>query len=210
MNIFLELFWIFFRIGLFTIGGGYAMIPMITQEIVDNKGWLTDSQLLNYIGISESTPGPFAINIATFVGNSQAGILGGVVATFAVVLPSLIIILIFAAIYSRVIKNKYLRGAFDGIKPVVTGLISAAGISIAIKVVFPLMDLKNFSSAGSWFNKFDWISLIFVAVAFAVSNIKIKNKKINPVILIIGGGVVGYLVFGLLIPAVAPGYLASG
>lgn len=210
MNILLELFWIFFRIGLFTIGGGYAMIPMITQEIVDNKGWLTDSQLLNYIGISESTPGPFAINIATFVGNSQAGILGGVVATFAVVLPSLIIILIFAAIYSRVIKNKYLRGAFDGIKPVVTGLISAAGISIAIKVVFPLMDLKNFSSAGSWFNKFDWISLIFVAVAFAVSNIKIKNKKINPVILIIGGGVVGYLVFGLLVPAVAPGYLASG
>ena len=93
--IYLELFWIFFRIGLFTIGGGYAMIPMITQEIVDEKGWLTDTQLLNYIGISESTPGPFAINIATFVGTSQGGVLGGVVATFSVVLPSLIIILIF-------------------------------------------------------------------------------------------------------------------
>lgn len=92
--IYLELFWIFFRIGLFTIGGGYAMIPMITQEIVDEKGWLTDTQLLNYIGISESTPGPFAINIATFVGTSQGGVLGGVVATFSVVLPSLIIILI--------------------------------------------------------------------------------------------------------------------
>ena len=81
--IYLELFWIFFRIGLFTIGGGYAMIPMITQEIVDEKGWLTDTQLLNYIGISESTPGPFAINIATFVGTSQGGVLGGVVATFS-------------------------------------------------------------------------------------------------------------------------------
>lgn len=208
--IYLELFWIFFRIGLFTIGGGYAMIPMITQEIVDNKGWLTDSQLLNYIGISESTPGPFAINIATFVGASQGGILGGAVATFSVVLPSLIIILIFSAVYSKISKNRFLRGAFDGIKPVVTGLISAAGVSIALKVVLPLMNLKDFSSAGSWFDSFDWVSLILVAAAFGVSNIKIKNKKINPVILIVGGGVAGYLVFGLLIPAVAPGYFTAG
>ena len=169
--IYLELFWIFFRIGLFTIGGGYAMIPMITQEIVDEKGWLTDTQLLNYIGISESTPGPFAINIATFVGTSQGGVLGGVV---------------------------------------VTGLISAAGVSIALQVILPLMNLKDFSSADSWFDKFDWVSLILVAAAFGASRIKIKNKKLNPVILIVGGGVVGYLVFGLLIPAVAPGYIAAG
>ena len=195
---------------LFTIGGGYAMIPMITQEIVDEKGWLTDTQLLNYIGISESTPGPFAINIATFVGTSQGGVLGGVVATFSVVLPSLIIILIFAAIYSKISKNRFLRGAFDGIKPVVTGLISAAGVSIALQVILPLMNLKDFSSADSWFDKFDWVSLILVAAAFGASRIKIKNKKLNPVILIVGGGVVGYLVFGLLIPAVAPGYLAAG
>ena len=208
--IYLELFWIFFRIGLFTIGGGYAMIPMITQEIVDEKGWLTDTQLLNYIGISESTPGPFAINIATFVGTSQGGVLGGVVATFSVVLPSLIIILIFAALYSKISKNRFLRGAFDGIQPVVTGLISAAGVSIALQVILPLMNLKDFSSADSWFDKFDWVSLILVAAAFGASCIKIKNKKLNPVILIVGGGVVGYLVFGLLIPAVAPGYLAAG
>ncbi len=208
--IYLELFWIFFRIGLFTIGGGYAMIPMITQEIVDEKGWLTDTQLLNYIGISESTPGPFAINIATFVGTSQGGVLGGVVATFSVVLPSLIIILIFAAIYSKISKNRFLRGAFDGIKPVVTGLISAAGVSIALQVILPLMNLKDFSSADSWFDKFDWVSLILVAAGFGASRIKIKNKKLNPVILIVGGGVVGYLVFGLLIPAVAPGYIAAG
>ena len=208
--IYLELFWIFFRIGLFTIGGGYAMIPMITQEIVDEKGWLTDTQLLNYIGISESTPGPFAINIATFVGTSQGGVLGGVVATFSVVLPSLIIILIFAAIYSKISKNRFLRGAFDGIKPVVTALISAAGVSIALQVILPLMNLKDFSSADSWFDKFDWVSLILVAAAFGASRIKIKNKKLNPVILIVGGGVVGYLVFGLLIPAVAPGYIAAG
>ena len=201
--IYLELFWIFFRIGLFTIGGGYAMIPMITQEIVDEKGWLTDTQLLNYIGISESTPGPFAINIATFVGTSQGGVLGGVVATFSVVLPSLIIILIFAAIYSKISKNRFLRGAFDGIKPVVTGLISAAGVSIALQVILPLMNLKDFSSADSWFDKFDWVSLILVAAAFGASRIKIKNKKlfirlfkkISP---------------GLLIPAVAPGYIAAG
>ena len=125
-------------------------------------------------------------------------------ATFSVVLPSLIIILIFAAIYSKISKNRFLRGAFDGIKPVVTGLISAAGVSIALQVILPLMNLKDFSSADSWFDKFDWVSLILVAAAFGASRIKIKNKKLNPVILIVGGGVVGYLVFGLLIPAVAP------
>lgn len=107
--IYLELFWIFFRIGLFTIGGGYAMIPMITQEIVDEKGWLTDTQLLNYIGISESTPGPFAINIATFVGTSQGGVLGGVVATFSVVLPSLIIILILRLSTRKSAKTDFER-----------------------------------------------------------------------------------------------------
>ena len=94
--IYLELFWIFFRIGLFTIGGGYAMIPMITQEIVDEKGWLTDTQLLNYIGISESTPGPFAINIATYVGAETGGIGGALCATLGVVLPSFVCILIVA------------------------------------------------------------------------------------------------------------------
>lgn len=100
-------------------------------------------------------------------------------ATFSVVLPSLIIILIFAAIYSKISKNRFLRGAFDGIKPVVTGLISAAGVSIALQVILPLMNLKDFSSADSWFDKFDWVSLILVAAAFGASPYQNKEQKIK-------------------------------
>ena len=92
MEVLLELFWVFFRIGLFTFGGGYAMIPMIQDLIVDEYGWVGTEEIMNFIAISESTPGPFAINMATFVGTSQYGILGAIVASFAVILPSFIII----------------------------------------------------------------------------------------------------------------------
>ena len=88
MIILLELFWVFFQIGLFTFGGGYAMIPMMQDFIVDQKGWVSYEEIMNFIAISESTPGPFAINMATFVGTSQYGILGAIVATIAVILPS--------------------------------------------------------------------------------------------------------------------------
>ena len=92
MEILLELFWVFFQIGLFTFGGGYAMIPMIQDLVVDEKKWVTYEEIMNFIAISESTPGPFAINMATFVGTTQYGLLGAIVATIAVILPSFIII----------------------------------------------------------------------------------------------------------------------
>ena len=102
--IYFQLFYTFFLIGLFTFGGGYAMIPMIEDQVV-GKGWMTDAQLSDFIAISESTPGPFAINISTFVGSQTAGILGAVCSTLGVILPSLIIIILVAIILSKFLKN---------------------------------------------------------------------------------------------------------
>ena len=127
-----ELFITFFQIGLFTFGGGYAMIPMI-QDAVLRKEWMTEQELIDFIAISESTPGPFAINIATYVGAETVGILGSVFATLGVVLPSFIIILIIAKIMDKFIKNKYVQRALTGIKAVVLGLILSTGIIFVIK-----------------------------------------------------------------------------
>ncbi|MEG1535501.1 MAG: chromate transporter, partial [Clostridia bacterium] len=117
-----ELFITFFKIGLFTFGGGYAMIPLIKEEVIGH-GWLTEKLILDFIGISESTPGPIAVNLATFVGSSQGGFLGAMCATIGVVLPSFIIILIIAAVFKNFSKNKYVAMIMKGIKPVILGLI---------------------------------------------------------------------------------------
>ena len=128
---YLTLFWEYFKIGLFTIGGGYAMLPLVTQIVDRHSEWnFSEQQLINFIGIAESTPGPFAINLATFVGNTVGsqtdlgafgGILGAFVATVAVVLPSLIIIIVVTILFDRFKTNKYVQGALRGIKPVVVG-----------------------------------------------------------------------------------------
>ena len=116
--IYLQLFFEFFLIGLFTFGGGYAMIPLVREMVLEN-GWLTESQFYDFIGVCESTPGPIAINMATFVGSDQAGILGSACATLGVVLPSFIIILIIAMVSGKFLKNKYVQRALNGIKAVV-------------------------------------------------------------------------------------------
>ena len=120
--IFFELFYIFFYIGLFTFGGGYAMISLIQEEVIKHS-WLSEEALLDFIAISESTPGPFAINIATFVGSQVGGILGAVCATLGVVLPSFIIILLVAMIMKKALKNRFVQGGLNGVRPVVISLI---------------------------------------------------------------------------------------
>ena len=117
--IYFQLFYTFFLIGLMTFGGGYAMIPMIQDTVVGN-GWMTLTELTDFIAISEATPGPFAINIATFVGNKVGGVLGSVCTTLVVVLPSFIIILLVAFVLSKFINNKYVKGALNGVRPVIT------------------------------------------------------------------------------------------
>ena len=137
--IFWQLFITFFQIGLFTIGGGYAMIPMIEEEVV-RQGWLTHTQLVDFIAVAESTPGPFAVNTATYVGittgmraggNLFWGLLGSFLATLGVVLPSFLIILIIAKFFASFQDNRFVKGALYGIHPAVVGLIAAAALSLA-------------------------------------------------------------------------------
>ena len=182
--IYLELFIVFFTIGLFTIGGGYAMIPMIKDQVV-GRGWMEMEALLDFFAIAESTPGPFAVNTATLVGYNLGGILGGVIATLGVILPSFLIILMIARVINRFLENKYVNYALNGIKPIVVGLISAVVITLLFKVVFH----NAFS-----LDNFDYISLIIIVIIFAL---KIKFKKISPIKLIGVSALLGLILYGI-------------
>lgn len=183
--IYLKLFWIFFKIGLFTFGGGYAMIPMMKTELI-NIGWLTADELTNYMVISESTPGPFAVNVATFTGFKEAGVLGGVIATMGMVLPSIIIILLVAKIFTNFSKNKYVKNVLKGIRPVVVGLIAAVGISLVYTAILPngFNDMSNLM----------WQSLVIIIVA---AFIKIKFKKLNPIFIILISAILGMILYSI-------------
>lgn len=200
---YLQLFWEYFKIGLFTIGGGYAMIPM-TQQVVLKHGWLKVEELDNFIGVAESTPGPFAINLATFVGmnvgaTTGLGIwgsfLGALISTVAVVLPSIIIIIVVTKLFARFKRSFAVQGVLYGIKPVVVGLILTAAAGMVVKVVFPNLQLAAPTIDG--FGQFHWVSLIIFATFFALSKVKIKGKKIHPIFLIIISAVVGIVIFGV-------------
>lgn len=186
--IYLLLFWNFFKIGLFTFGGGYAMIPLI-QETVIGMGWLDEETLLNFIGISEATPGAFAINIATFVGYSQAGVLGSLVATLGVVMPSFIIILLIMVFFIKKTKNTTVEGAFKGVLPVVCALICGTGVVLLLKVTA----LANGGFA------FDYKALIVAAIVIAVllGYKKIFNKKMSAYLVMIISAALGMIVFSI-------------
>lgn len=203
---FLLLFWEYFKIGLFTIGGGYAMLPMVKQVVLQH-GWLDKNQLISFIGISESTPGPFAINLATFVGmevgRSQAegamgillGFVGAAISTFAVVLPSLIIIIIVMRLFDKFNNNCYVQGALVGIRPVVVGLILSAVFTIGLAVFLPNLKFDNLSEES--FSNFNWVSLLMFVGMFVLSRIKIEGKKMHPILLIVLSAVAGIIIFGV-------------
>lgn len=129
--IYLTLFLTFFKIGLFTLGGGYAMIPLIQEEVINRHEWMTLGQFTEFVGIAESTPGPFAINIATFCGITKAGILGSLCATAGVVLPSVIIILLIAGVAKRALGHWTVKAALQGAKPAVVGLLGVAAFTLS-------------------------------------------------------------------------------
>ena len=134
MSIYLILFLEFFMIGLFTIGGGYAMIPLV-KDLVLKYNWMSETEFYNFLGVCESTPGPIAINMATYVGSTQGGLLGSIVSTLGVVLPSFIIIVLVASILKKLIKNKYFQAFLNGVKPVVVALIFGTGLMLVIKCI---------------------------------------------------------------------------
>ena len=180
------LFFEFFKIGLFTIGGGYAMIPLMRQVVLKYE-WATENEFYNFLGVCESTPGPIAVNMATYIGSTQGGPLGSLFATLGVVLPSFIIIVLIAAILKNLVKNKYFQAFLNGVKPVVVGLIFATGIMLVIKCI-------GFNSFDSF--NFDYHSLIvFVVIAFIFYFTKvIYKKKINTILLIVISAGLGLLI----------------
>ncbi len=181
--ILLELFLTFFRIGLFTFGGGYAMLPLV-QEAVIKKGWMTDAQIVDFIAVSESTPGPFAINIATYVGNETAGIFGGICSTLGVVLPSFIVILIVAKCFDKFRKSKAVEGCMTGLKPAVIGMIGSAVVSIGLTVFFP---------SGLTADVFTGIPFYVSLAIFAAALFFTLKKKVSPIIIIASSAVVGII-----------------
>lgn len=166
--IWLELFLTFLKIGAFTFGGGYAMIPLIQSEVV-SRNWMTDADLVNFIAVSESTPGPFAINISTYVGMEAGGLLGAFCATFGVVLPSFIIIILVAKCFAAFSENRFVKGVLSGLRPAVVGLISAAVISVG-ETVFSAVSL---SSPTAFFTSPAVLSfIVFLTAAFLLFRFK--------------------------------------
>ena len=186
--IFFTLFYTFFLIGLFTFGGGYAMIPMITEQVTSN-GWMELSELQNFIAVSEMTPGPFAINIATFVGSKVGGILGSICATIGVILPSLIIVIIVAIILNKFLKNRFVKGALFGVRPIVLSLILSTAIVFFFKAVIPYQN-----GIISTFNR-QAFGLFACLVGFMFLYKRVNKKALNPIYLLLLSGLMGLIIF---------------
>ncbi|ONI41693.1 chromate transporter [Candidatus Epulonipiscium fishelsonii] len=175
--IFLSLYYNFFKIGLFALGGGLATIPFL-QELGKRTGWITDQQLLDAIAIAESTPGPVGINIATFIGFNIEGIPGSLVAVGGLITPSVVLIIIIAHFFTKFSDNQYVKNAFYGIRPVVAGIICAAGLELGYKIFFIQPTFLYVISR---------MALCLVAYILII-----KYKK-HPVVYILGGAILGVL-----------------
>ncbi len=179
--IYLELFLTFLKIGAFTFGGGYAMLPLMQQEVL-NHGWMSEEALLNFIAVAESTPGPVAINMATYIGVETAGIFGAIIATLGVVLPSFVIILLVAKFYAKYKNSFIVKGCLTGLRPVVVGLIASAVISLGFGVFFP----SGITFSAFNFGFFSSVIIFALVVYFAF-------KKVNPIYLILCSAGLGML-----------------
>ena len=192
MIICLQLFLTFFEIGLFTFGGGYAMISIVCEKVL-NHGWLTEAELLNMIAVAESTPGPIAVNMATFVGSTQAGLIGSACATLGIVLPSFIIILLISAVIKNFINYAGVQAFLSGVRPCVVALILGTSIDLFVS------NLLRFESISVGLPSPDVVGLlIFGVVALASFGYKkLKGKKPSPIILIILSAILGMLLYSL-------------
>ncbi len=171
--ILLDIFITFFKIGLFSFGGGYAMLPLIQQEVTVTHTWVTVTEFIDIVAISQITPGPIAINSATYIGFKTAGVLGSALATFGVVAPSIIIMIIIARFFIKFKNNKYVDYAFWGLRPATVGLIAAAAV---------LVSRESF---------IDFKSIIIFAAAFFAS----YKYKMDPILLTVIAGAVGYVLY---------------
>lgn len=180
MAVLLQLFLSYLKIGFFGFGGGYAMLSLIHSEVVVRNGWLTNGEFSDIVAISQMTPGPIAINSATYIGYEVAGFWGSVVATVAVCLPALTIMMLITRFFLRLRDNRYVQGVVMGMRPVVVGMIASA----ALLLIFPhSADGRSFIDGWSW--------AIFIGVLLA------SVKKVNPILLIVLSAVAGVVIYGI-------------
>jgi len=186
--IYLRLFYEFARIGLFSVGGGLATIPFL-QDLGERSAWFTQAELADMIAVSESTPGPMGVNMASYVGFTQAGIAGSIIATLGLVAPSIVIILIIARILQKFRQSKVVDGIFYGLRPASTGLIASAAISIAMVSLF---SLDSFAVTGALLSFFRLPAIILFLAVFACIKFT-PLKKLHPIIFIAASAAVGII-----------------
>ena len=186
--IYLQLFWEFFKTGLFAIGGGLATLPFL-YEVSDKTGWFTHGDLIDMVAVAESTPGPIGVNVATYVGYTTAGIPGGIIATLGLTIPSLAIILIIAGFLKAFRENKYVDSAFYGLRPASTAMVAAAGLSFAATA---LLNLSAWTGEiASVVNVPDWKALILAVAVYVGTNHVNKLKDLHPIWFILVSAIVG-------------------
>ncbi len=191
-----KLFWEFFKTGLFAIGGGMATLPFL-KNIGETTGWYTYGDLMNMLAVSESTPGAIGINMATYVGFTCGGILGGIIATLGEITPSIIVILLVAAFLKSFRSNRYVDRAFYGLRPASTGLIGAACVTVFLEVLTGLRLTP--AGLGGFLNKvaltggslFNWQRLALAAVLLMLTNAVRKTRDLHPIVFIAASAVVG-------------------
>lgn len=175
----LALFISYLKIGFFGFGGGYAMLSLIHSEVVVRNGWITNSEFTDIVAISQMTPGPIAINSATYIGYEVAGIFGSVVATVAVCLPAMTLMMLITHFFLRLEHNRYVRGVVMGMRPVVVGMIASAAL---------LLILPHDTEGQSFIDGWSW-------AIFAIA-LLLSARKLNPILLIVASGVAGVVIYG--------------
>ena len=195
MSVYLRLYWEFFKTGLFAVGGGMATLPFL-KDIGQSTGWYTYTDLMNMLAVSESTPGPIGINMATYVGFTVGGIPGAVIATLGEVTPSIIVILIVAMMLKKFRDNRYVNMAFYGLRPASTGLIGAACVAVVLEV---MTGIKVLAADGALVNTFrlagesliKWPGVLLAAVLVVLTNFVKPVKNWHPIVFIAFSAVVG-------------------
>ena len=181
------------KIGLFTFGGGYAMIPLLENEFVSKRGWIGDEEFFDMVAVAESTPGPIAVNMATFIGAAKGGFIGALLSTVGVVLPAFIIMLLVAAAIKGLLKFAGVQGFLSGVRPVVVGLIIATGALMFLTVVLGYVKVGTALA-------FDWKALVIFGLCGALYiTVKIVRKKtLSPILLILLSALLGILLYGVI------------
>ena len=180
----LDLFCGFLKVGMFAFGGAYSAIPLI-RDVVTSHGWMTEDMLAYMIAVSESTPGPIMVNLATYVGSNQAGFFGALLATLAVVLPSFLIILLVMGIFAGALRNRYVQAVLRGLKPCVVGVVLATGLYMLLNNCFSIQ--QGFAAKPA--------AITVMLLAMMLGSKKLLHKKLSPILLIVISGVLGVLFY---------------